>query len=305
MHFLKLSATAAAVLAASNALAFAADAPGPLVDAQWLSDHLDDAQVQIIDLRGGDENPYAAGHIPGAISAPYGSSGWRAQMDGVIGMLPPVADLEALIGGLGIDNDTHVVLVPFGENTSDFGAATRVYWTFNVLGHEAVSILDGGHAGWVSAGLALETEAATPEAATFVADLQEDMLVSDEDIAAAMADGVTLIDARPQEQFIGDAAHPQASRPGTIPGSINFPHSVAFGDGGNAVQPADTLNQLYNLAAPAAAPEGPAIAFCNTGHWASVAWFVGSEVMGRDVQMYDASMVGWTANPDNPVVNGE
>ncbi len=28
------------------------------------------------------------------------------------------------------------------------GAATRIYWTFKVLGHDKMSILDGGWLGW-------------------------------------------------------------------------------------------------------------------------------------------------------------
>ncbi len=47
-------------------------------------------------------------------------------------MLPPVDKLEALITQLGIDNDTHVVIGPRGNNAKSMGAATRVYWTFEV-----------------------------------------------------------------------------------------------------------------------------------------------------------------------------
>ena len=42
--------------------------------------------------------------------------------------------------------------------------------------------------------------------------------------------------------------------------------------------------------------------YCNTGHWASVNWFVISEVMGKDnVKLYDGSMVEWTNDPKRPV----
>ena len=64
------------------------------------------------------------------------------------------ASLRALadrIGRLGIGNDTHVVLIPRGRDASDLGVATRIYWTFKVLGHDAVSILDGGMAAYMAA----------------------------------------------------------------------------------------------------------------------------------------------------------
>ncbi len=38
--------------------------------------------------------------------------------------------------------------------------------------------------------------------------------------------------------------------------------------------------QLAALAEKAV-PAGPAVAYCNTGHWAATDWFVLSEVLGR------------------------
>jgi thiosulfate/3-mercaptopyruvate sulfurtransferase len=36
------------------------------------------------------------------------------------------------------------------------------------------------------------------------------------------------------------------------------------------------------------------ITFCNTGHWASLGWFVQSEILGRaDVKLYDGSVADW------------
>ena len=42
--------------------------------------------------------------------------------------------------------------------------------------------------------------------------------------------------------------------------------------------------------------QGSVIAFCNTGHWATLDWFVMSELLGnKDARMYDGSMLEWTA----------
>ncbi|WP_438996873.1 hypothetical protein [Candidatus Puniceispirillum sp.] len=43
---------------------------------------------------------------------------------------------------------THVVIVPAGVSSTDFGSSARAYWTFKVFGHEHLSILDGDFAGW-------------------------------------------------------------------------------------------------------------------------------------------------------------
>jgi thiosulfate/3-mercaptopyruvate sulfurtransferase len=50
------------------------------------------------------------------------------------------------------------------------------------------------------------------------------------------------------------------------------------------------------------AEEGEEISFCNTGHWASLGWFVDSEILGnKQAKLYDGSMVEWTADDSLPV----
>jgi len=49
-------------------------------------------------------------------------------------------------------------------------------------------------------------------------------------------------------------------------------------------------------------PEEDSIAFCNTGHWASLGWFANSEILGKkNVKLYDGSMVDWAAHDELPV----
>ena len=71
--------------------------------------------------------------------------------EGIAGMLPPVEQISNLIGSLGIGNQDHVVLIPYGTSSSKLGTATRIYWTFKVLGHDKVSILNGGMAAYKKA----------------------------------------------------------------------------------------------------------------------------------------------------------
>ena len=294
-----IAGVALAVTGAAAAFAADFENPGPLASPAWVEAHLDEAGLVVLDIRGGADGPYADGHIPGAIASNYGADGWRVEQNGVPGMLPAIADLEALIGGLGIGNDDHVLVVPAGTGSSELGAATRVYWTFKVLGHDGVSILDGGYAAWEEGEHPVSTDAATVEAETFTANFRPELLASAADVSAAMADGTTLIDARPVEQYLGLAQHPRAQSLGTIPGALNTPQeSLATIDGGR-MRDAQTLDYLFAQAG--VETEAPAIAFCNTGHWASIAWFARSELLGQETSLYDGSMVEWTANPDNPV----
>ena len=41
--------------------------------------------------------------------------------------------------------------------------------------------------------------------------------------------------------------------------------------------------------------DAPQVIFCNTAHWASVDWFVSSEILGNpQARIYDGSMTEWT-----------
>src|SRR5215203_110864 len=115
----------------------------PLVSVQWLKEHQGDPAVVVLDIRsaidGGGAEAYLKAHVPGAVHSDYDKAGWRVTRNGVPFMLPTPAELEKLVGETGIDEDSHVVIVPAGVSATDFGSAARVYWTLKAAGHPAVS----------------------------------------------------------------------------------------------------------------------------------------------------------------------
>ncbi|MCP3869212.1 MAG: sulfurtransferase [Gammaproteobacteria bacterium] len=298
------------VLLLSTALVYASQ---PLVDVVWVKSHIGDSNVVFLDVRGKlagkTKSDYLRGHIPGAVYTNYLKDGWRAKdKNGTPGMLAPTDKLEKMIGGLGIDNSKHVVIIPNGGKALDMGTATRIYWTFKVLGHENVSILDGGMIAYTSNVdkktkrplNPLEKGAVKPVALTFKADLREEMIVTKSDVKAAIDSGVPLVDHRPNNQYIGINKHGKAKRTGTIPGSVNLPENWLTQNGGGKFRPKDQLEQLYAFAGVPVS--GDEISFCNTGHWASLGWFTSSEILGnKQARMYDGSMLEWTADKDSPI----
>lgn len=280
----------------------------PLVDAAWLEGRLGSPELVVLDIRnkidGGSKEVFEAGHIPGAVYSDYLSAGWRTARDGVPAMLPPVADLERLIGGLGIDNGSQVVIVPGGVSALDYGSATRVYWTFKVLGHDAVSILDGGYKGWTAdAKRSVDTGPSTPLPVSFQANFRRELLATGDDVRAAAESGVALVDNRPPEQYMGKAKHPKAARAGTIPGAVNIPQDRFFDEASGQFTDVSKLAQLWGD--QKVSRDSEQISFCNTGHWASLGWFAAHELLGNSkARMYDGSMTDWTADAGKPVVNG-
>jgi thiosulfate/3-mercaptopyruvate sulfurtransferase len=297
--FIQFAAVLALVIAPMVAFA------SPLVSPAWLSENLDDAKLVIIDLRNkideGSYETFLEGHIPGAIHSDYLKDGWRVGRDGVVGLLPEAEQFQSLARRLGVSDNTHVVVVPAGVSSTDFGSAARAYWTFKVFGHDNVSILDGGFAAWRDfAPAKIETGAfIAPEPGNFVARFNSEFYIGTSDVAAFAANPgqALLVDGRTDEQFYAGGKHPKAAKAGRIPSAVLMDQDKAYSPEGNRLKSRDELAEIYrNLG------DITIVSYCNTGHWAATNWFVMSEILGqKNVKLYDGSMVEWTANTDLPL----
>jgi thiosulfate/3-mercaptopyruvate sulfurtransferase len=289
------------LLAASSAPA--QDKLPPLATVDWLAQRLRDPGLVVLDIRsaidGGSAETYAKGHIPGAIHSDYDRAGWRATRNGLPYMLPTVAQLEKLIGELGIDEDSNVVVVPAGVSATDFGSAARVYWTLKASGVANVSILDGGNAAWAAAKQPVEAGVKTLAPTIFTATMDKGLIADASDVEQVHASGKgTLVDARPPLFFHGKIKADAASAYGHIPGAINVDSASFYDETTNRLRPRETLASIASKI-PAT---GPVVTYCNTGHWSATDWFVLSELLGRkDVKVYYGSIVDWASQRSRPI----
>src|SRR6476646_604518 len=110
---------------------------GMVVSTQWLADHLNDPKVVILHVSMPDD--YKEAHISGARLMPPPKFVVQQGTE-----LPPVDQLKAAFEGVGISDDSHVVVY-----TSNWGPmATRLIFTLNYLGFDNASLLDGGIDKW-------------------------------------------------------------------------------------------------------------------------------------------------------------
>lgn len=282
--------------AVTTASAFAAQ---PLLTPKELQARLTDPNLRVIDIR--DPKSYAAGHIPGAVSAPYAQ--WRGPAANP-GELLALPKLTTLVQALGLTPATHAVVVSSGADATDFGSSARVYWTLKVLGLKDLSVLNGGVKAWSDAQLAQNNEAVKIAASSFQPQLDESLIASTEEVAQHVkAKDAVLIDARPAAFFNGETRAPTAKVAGTLPDAVNLQHDKWFAPGSATFMGAEQAKQV--AASSQLDPGKETVSFCNTGHWAATNWFAMSEVLGqKKVKLYPGSMTAWSQDPNGlPIAN--
>src|SRR5690348_15032833 len=100
------------LLALMAGVSSASWAAQPLLTPTELDAARQTPEVRVIDIRPADI--YAAGHVPGAVSAPYAK--WRGPANNP-GKLPTVSALTDLVRSLGVDAGTHAVVVSSGADS--------------------------------------------------------------------------------------------------------------------------------------------------------------------------------------------
>lgn len=198
-----------------------------VVSAQYLSEHLDDPQIVIVDCRFALSDPklghqqYLLGHIPGAhyldlnqdLSAPVGRHGGRHP-------LPDANHLAQKLAGIGV-NFQQTLVVAYDD--SRFAFAARLWWLLRYLGHDKVALLDGGWTAWQSEGYPVTDVLPTLQQGRFLPQLRSNSVVNI-DVVKARKDlsDVALVDSRESDRYLGKQ-EPIDPIAGHIPGAINYP----------------------------------------------------------------------------------
>jgi thiosulfate/3-mercaptopyruvate sulfurtransferase len=226
-------------------LGSSAIATEPLLSAQATQAALTTPGTVVLDIR--DPKSYAAGHIAGALNAPYGT--WRGP-EGNPGELPSLENLTKLVQRLGLTPSTQVIVASSGKDATDFGAAARVYWTLKILGLQKLSVLNGGLKAWQAAGFSLDTQAVAVAASTYTPSINQSMIATRAEVVSSVQSGkAQLIDARPTAFFDGSTRHTAAKLPGTVKGAVSVEHSTWFAPNSSQVVPASEAKKLA-LATP-------------------------------------------------------
>jgi thiosulfate/3-mercaptopyruvate sulfurtransferase len=264
-----------------------------LVSTDWLAEHLDDADVRVVEVDE-DTGAYYRGHVPGAVAV-----SWNTDLqDPIRRDFVTAAAFERLQDSLGITNSTTVVL--YGGNNNWFAA--YAYWYYKVYGHADVRLVDGGRKAWELEDRKLVTEvsAVTPTSGYRAAPANLAIRAFRDQVLGQYVanEGAALVDVRSPEEYRGERLAPDhlpneaAQRPGHIPGAVNIPWAKAVDAETGRFLPADTLRDLY--AGQGVTADRDVVAYCRIGERSAHTWFVLHELLEYpNVRNYDGSWTEW------------
>ena len=253
----------------------AATRPEMLVSSDWLRGHLNDPKLVLVHVSA-TRAAYDAGHIPGARFLPQGDI--AVTREGVHNELADVPVLEKVFEGLGISNDTRVIVY----SDASVLPATRAYFTLDYLGHgDRTALLDGGLEKWRAEGRPLTKELPAVVSGHFTPKLKSEIVVRMAEVQNIKGSGQVLLDVRQASDF--GAAH--------IPGGTNLYWMGSQQSKDNqALKPNEDLMKLYGSVG--VKPDSRVVTYCNSGMQASQSYFT-LKYLGYDVRMYDGSMSEW------------
>jgi thiosulfate/3-mercaptopyruvate sulfurtransferase len=280
------------------------DDPRTLVSTDWLSRHLRDPDLRILDAswylpaqNRKAKTEYDAAHIPGARF--FDIDEISDQRSNLPHMAPPPEKFISRMRAMGI-GDGHQVVVYDGAGI--FSAA-RVWWTFRLMGKMDVAVLDGGFPKWRAEGREVEDIPPVIRDRHMTVSRQNHFVKDVTQVAhAAKLGEAEIIDARSAPRFRGELAEPRPGlRSGHIPGSKNVPYSDVLNTDGTMKAPA-ALKTVFE--AVGIDLRKPAITTCGSGVTAAVLSLALERMGHRNHALYDGSWAEWGMYDDLPLATG-
>jgi thiosulfate/3-mercaptopyruvate sulfurtransferase len=234
---------------------------GPLVSAEWLTEHLDHSVLRLADVRWYLGEPergraaYNAAHIPGAFYVDLDAD-LSAEDGPGRHLLPPWDVFAGRMADLGIGDRS--VVVAYDDRGG--GVAARLWWMLRAIGHQRAYVLDGGITAWEAGGGEVSDQLPEHGRGELTVNLQPEITVDRDELRDRLG-SVLAIDARAGDRYRGEneTIDPVG---GHIPGAINAPYESNLGEDKRFLPP-EVLADRYR--ALGVGGEQETVFYCGSG----------------------------------------
>ena len=280
------------------------ESPPLVIDAAEAALYVGHPDVSFIDTR--PAKLHRQGHAPGAVSIQW--TEFRDTGAVLSGRLD--ADerrLAEVFASRGVASDGWTIV--FGDPLTLWGEEGRIIWTLAYLGATKFSIVDGGHAAWVEAGLPIQKGTVERPRREFVPKLNDAIMARKMDVKAFVDERgddswrTVLLDVREPGEFRGadDAPTYGALRSGHMPTAVNIPWNTLLDETGR-LKPREELGEI--LIAKGVRPDARIITYCTGGVRSAHTWFVLTMLGYPDVRNYAGSWWEWSLDRKLPIEQG-
>ena len=273
--------------------------PDYLVDSDWLTEHIEDNNLLVLEVRYHPHRYFTVGHIPGAVQVQrfkdLGNNNANPLM-----RFPSKEVFQNTLRHWGVNNNSALVLY----DDSNTALVSRLYYLLELYGFnmKQVKILNGGTTDW-SAFEEMSKEAAPARTLGKVTlkPANQPMFVEwtdvYKDVVSLRAPNVVLLDARPVDMYTGKVIK-HSIRGGHIPGAVN----VVSLDGTSSQKwrSDKELAELYK-----AIPKDKTVyVYCHDGFRMSLAYLQLKHLGVKDIRLYNGGWSHWGNRLTLPVVEG-
>lgn len=275
-------------------------APDYFIESDWLSEHIEDENLIVLEVRYHPHRYFTVGHIPGAVQVQrfkdLGDNDASPLM-----RFPSRQVFQQRLRNWGINDDSTLVLY----DDSNTALISRLYYLLELYGFnmDQVKMLSGGTTEWsafeemektvpaVRAPGNVTLQAANPNLYIEWTDVYDD-------VVSRRDSNIILLDARPHDMYTGKVIQ-HSIMAGHIPGAVN----VVSLDGTSSQKwiADEDLAQLYR----AIDLEKTIYVYCHDGFRMSLAYLQLKHLGVRDVRLYNGGWSHWGNRLTLPTVEGE
>jgi thiosulfate/3-mercaptopyruvate sulfurtransferase len=276
-----------------------------IVETDWLAQHLEapdlvifDASWHLPEANRDAKAEYQNAHIPGALF--FDIDDLVDEKSELPHMLPSTVKFASRMKKMGVGDGMRIVVY----DVDGLYSAARAWWTFRVMGHDDVAVLNGGLKKWNAEDRPID-DGPPPRRSErhYTPRLNADLIRDIDDMRALLRNPTEqIVDARSPGRFAGTEPEPREGlRGGHIPGSRSVHYEFLINPDGTFKTHQDIAKVFADAGVD---PHQHVVTTCGSGVTAAIL-SLGLAVLGQtNAAVYDGSWAEWGQENGLPIETG-